>query len=155
MSDWVVEVSTKSHLPDVEGEGISHDIADTGFETPVRVRVAHLYWLEGDLDASGVQLLATRLLTDAVSQEYRFSGDAAETGWAAEIHLKAGVTDAVGESVLKGARDLGIHGLRRVATGNKVYFLTPLTREDVARLCERLLVNDVVQTYQLRVLGGA
>lgn len=155
MTSWCVEVATKDDLVDAEGNGVAHDIADIGIATPVQVRTSRLYWLEGDLDASSVEALATRLLTDPVAQEYALTGDLrggvdTATVWVAEVRLKPGVTDAVGASVLKGARDIGIRGLADVATGRKYYLIGDLSEPEARSVCERLLVNEVIQSYLLR-----
>ena len=155
MTSWCVEVGTKENLVDSEGNGFAHDIADIGIATPVQVRASRLYWLEGGLDGSSVESLATRLLTDAIAQEYRLTGDFrgasdGTTVWIAEVRLKPGVTDAVGASVMKGARDIGIRGLADVATGRKYYLIGDLSEAEARTVCERLLVNEVIQSYRLR-----
>jgi len=148
-------VGAKEGLLDAEGQAIAHDIADIGISTPVRVRSSYLYWIEGVLDRAGAESLATRLLADPVAQEYSLSGDLRriETGtttWIVEVFLKPGVTDVVADSVLKGARDIGIRGLTRAATGRKYYLTGDLSEAQVRSICERLLLNAVIQSYRLR-----
>jgi phosphoribosylformylglycinamidine (FGAM) synthase PurS component len=161
-TEWTVEVGMRPDLTDAEGRTIAQDIADLGISTVGRVRVSQMYWLEGDLGPATVRRLAARLLTDAVSQESSLEGDLVrpgpgERGWAVAVRLKEGVTDAVGESVRKGAADLGIHGLSRVRTGRKVYVFGDVGHEDIVRVSERLLANEVIQVYQARPLaqGGS
>ena len=155
MSDWAIEVGTKPTYVDVEGARLSEDVADLGVAVGVPARVSSMYWLSASLPKSDVELLATRLLTDSVLQDYALDdllcpavGDA--WTWVAEVRLKMGVTDAVGESVIKGARDLGVESLDRVATGSRIYLGGGLDEASARRVCERLLVNDVIQIYELR-----
>lgn len=155
MSEWAIEVGTKPTFIDVEGARLSEDVADLGVARGVPAHISRMYWLSASLPKSDVELLATRLLTDSVLQDYAldellcpaFHG---EWTWVAEVRLKMGVTDAVGESVIKGARDLGVTGMDHAATGTRVYLGGGLDEASARRICERLLVNDVIQTYELR-----
>ena len=61
-----------------------------------------------------------------------------------DVWYKPGVTDAVGESVMKGIRDLNIPGVKEVRTGMR-YHLHGVTRPDVAeKIASALLVNPLV-----------
>ncbi|MAF13145.1 hypothetical protein CMK11_22050, partial [Candidatus Poribacteria bacterium] len=80
-------------------------------------------------------------------------GDA--NGWIAEAHFKPGVTDSVGESVIRGAAVIGIEGVARAATGQKVYLLADIDRDAAERIANRVLINDVIQTCELRPLRRA
>ncbi|MDA1190404.1 MAG: phosphoribosylformylglycinamidine synthase subunit PurS, partial [Candidatus Poribacteria bacterium] len=156
MSAFTIEVSTKPSLPDADGRRIEHEITDLGIDASIAARVSQMYWLEGSLSDHDADTIATRLLTDAISQDAVVGERSGARqvgvgkGWIAEIRLKPGVTDAIGETVVKGARDLGIGALERANTGSRVTLVGDVS-EDLARaICERLLVNDVVQTYTLQ-----
>lgn len=153
MNVWCIEVGTKTSLVDAEGHRIAHDIRDLGISTPVQVRTSFLYWLEGDLNRSSAESLGKRLLADPIAQEFALNEDLHRPStdhWIVEVRLKPGVTDAVGASVLKGARDIGIPGLKSVATGRKYYLIGELSESQARSLCERLLVNEVIHSYRLR-----
>ncbi|KPV47759.1 hypothetical protein SE17_41720, partial [Kouleothrix aurantiaca] len=79
----------------------------------------HLYLLDGELAAPDVDQLAGELLHDTVVQQAEWHTlpqlDSAP-GAAAEVAFKPGVTDNEAESILIGARRLGIGGLRSVKT---------------------------------------
>ena len=159
MNAYAVEVTTREDVTDAEGRRLAADIADLGIEAPVRARVSRMYWLRGSIGREEVEALARRLLADAVSETWAVDDDAlrpeaGESGWIAEIRLKPGVMDAVGDSVLKGARDLGVTSLESAATGSKVYLFGDLSRDEAERVCERVLVNDVIQTYALRPIAS-
>ena len=159
MADWTVEVRSKPEYTDAEGIRIRHDVADLGMSEEVGVRVSALYWVSDALDRDEVVRLADRLLTDAVLQDYSVQEagihpDPGSSRWIVDVRLRAGVTDAVGESVAKGARDLGITGLGGASTGRRIYLSGDIDHEAARRIAERLLVNDVIQTYELRSVGA-
>lgn len=69
--------------------------------------------------------------------------------WAVEVFYKAGVTDAVGDSVRKGIEDIGIKGVNSVRTAQKYIINGKLDKKDIENICENLLANPVVQTYKI------
>ena len=44
-----LEVYLKEHLPDARGNGLVRDIADLGIDASLKIRVADIYWLDGEL----------------------------------------------------------------------------------------------------------
>ena len=56
----------------------------------------------------------------------------------------------MGDNVIKGARVVGIEGIARAATGQKVYLLGDIERDAAERIANRVLINDVIQTCELR-----
>ena len=50
--------------------------------------------------------------------------------WEVEVWYKAGVTDAVGDSVMKGIKDLGVGGVTSVKTG-QVYIIEGKTDKNL------------------------
>ena len=74
----------------------------------------------------------------------RRSPGEAKHGLVIDVWYKPGVTDAVGESVMKGIRDLNIPGVKEVRTGMR-YYLKGVTRQDAAeKIASALLVNPLV-----------
>ena len=79
-----------------------------------------LYLLDGELTTANIQLLTAELLHDSVVQQARWQSlanldEVAPAGFI-EVAYKPGVTDNEAESILVGARQLGIGGLRAVKT---------------------------------------
>jgi phosphoribosylformylglycinamidine synthase PurS subunit len=73
-----------------------------------------------------------------------------------EVHLKKGVTDPEGDNVHKALTLLGFKGLRSVHSSK--LFLIDLTTKDPAaarkeaeEMCRRLLANQVIHDYSIRV----
>ncbi len=156
MPSWSVEVAYKPEFRDAAADRVVHEAHGLGIDGELAARVAQMYWIEGDLTDEDAQRLARELLADPVSQVHALEGDAVDVGnaggWVAEAHFKPGVTDSVGESVIKGATVLGIEGITRAATGHKTYLLGDLDEETASHIANRILINDVVQTCALRPL---
>ena len=79
----------------------------------------HLYLLDGELATPEIDRLARELLHDPVVQQAAWCALAQlapADGAAAEVAFKPGVTDNEAESILIGARRLGVGGLRMVKT---------------------------------------
>ena len=146
MRNWKVEVYYKPEVPDTVGQGILEDITDLGGIDSVRT--ATVYWIEGSLDAETIDCIGTELLADPITQAYTFGTENdTETDWTLEVQFKPGVTDAVGDSTVKGIKDLGIAGVTTVRTGHKYWFTGALNAEVLKTIAQRLLMNEVIQTF--------
>ena len=148
MKNWKVEVSYKPEVPDTIGKGILEDIADLGISDVNAVRTATVYWIEGTLDAQAIDRIGAELLADPITQVYSFRPEThAGTDWTLEVQFKPGVTDAVGDSAVKGITDLGITGVTGVRTGHKYWLTGNLNAQQLETIARRLLMNDVIQTF--------
>lgn len=148
MNNWKVEVYYKPEVPDTVGQGIVEDITDLGISGIDSVRTATVYWIEGTLDAQAIDRIGAELLADPITQVYTFkSQNDSTTDWTLEVQFKPGVTDAVGDSAVKGIKDLGITGITGVRTGHKYWFSGDLNAEILETIASRLLMNDVIQTF--------
>ena len=148
MNNWKVEVYYKPEVPDTVGQGILEDIADLGINGIDSVRTATVYWIEGSLDAQTIDRIGTELLADPITQAYTFgSENDTQTDWTLEVQFKPGVTDAVGDSAVKGIKDLGITDVTGVRTGHKYWLRGNLNAESLETIARRLLMNDVIHTF--------
>ncbi len=148
MKNWKVEVFYKPDVPDTIGNGIVEDISDLGLTGVTSVRTATVYWIEGDLDAQSIQRIATELLADPITQDYTYERDNLQNqDWTIEVQFKPSVTDAVGDSTVKGINDIGITVVDTVRTGNKYWLSGNLNPETIETISKQLLMNDVIQTY--------
>lgn len=158
---WKIEICGKSDAPDVVGGGILEDIADLGIAGVTSVRTAQIYWIEGNIDSQAVERICSNLLADPVTQRYVYreiEDDLPSQGvrtalltntWAIEIRFKSGVTDTVGDSVLKGIRDANIVGVQAAQTGEKYWIQGSLDRAKLEIISQRLLANEVIQTFEI------
>ncbi|MHB9155002.1 MAG: phosphoribosylformylglycinamidine synthase subunit PurS [Endomicrobiales bacterium] len=152
-----VEVYPKKGFPEHHGEHVRHDIKEMGMTGAPRVRYSQVYRFEGDLTPAEANDIASKLLIDPVTEEYRLeAGDpapaparGAKKRHEIEVWLKHGVTDTVAESVVKAVRDLGITKEVTVKTGHKFVFEGTITPAAARQVAERLLVNLMVQEYTL------
>ena len=148
MKNWKVEVYYKPEVPDTVGQGILEDIADLGISGINSVRTATVYWIEGALNAQTIDRIGAELLADPITQAYTFDAENdTAAGWTIEVQFKPGVTDAVGDSTVKGIKDLGITGVTAVRTGHKYWLTGALNAEVLETIAQRLLMNDVIQTF--------
>ncbi|MCE2400140.1 phosphoribosylformylglycinamidine synthase subunit PurS [Candidatus Poribacteria bacterium] len=155
MKNWKVEVFYKPEVPDTIGQGILEDISDLGISGVESVRTATVYWIEGNLDPQTIDRIGTELLADPITQVFTFDSDNENTrDWTVEVQFKAGVTDAVGDSTVKGIKDLGVAGVNTVRTGQKYWLSGTLDAEIMRTIAQRLLMNDVIQTFSYQVPQG-
>ena len=148
MNDWKVEVYYKPEIPDTIGHGILEDIADLGISGVISVRTATIYWIKGTIDSDMVERIGRELLADPITQVFTYkSENVNKSHWTVEVQFKPGVTDAVGESTVKGIKDLGISGVDVVHTGQKYWLTGTLDLDILQTIAQRLLMNDVIQTY--------
>src|SRR5947209_1805624 len=132
----------------------SLNIAATN-ETPLSslsIRTAQFYRLSGNVDNHQLSQLITNLLVDPVVQEANLS-DQPGNNHIIDVFFLPGVTDTLAESVLAGARMLGIPGLEHVETGRRYMLDSCLSEADVRTIARALLYNPVIQQYELHAAG--
>lgn len=148
---WKIEVGYKPTATDAMGDGIKKDIEDLGINGVSYVKTRKLYMIDGELSEEDIKNICENLLTDSVTQFYEYKGSdhhVEDTGsWIVEVVYKPGVTDAVGDSTVKGIRDMGIQGVNSAKTGQKYIIKGSLSENDIEIICKRLLANDVIQNY--------
>jgi len=143
-----ITVSIKADLPDPRGVALQRDIKDLGISASIQARVSDIYLLEGSLAEAEVQRICQELLCDPVVQEYSLDDRPAATEEGVriiEVAHNPGVMDPVEESVRKGIRDLGIRTAESVKTAKRYLLQGDLSSEAVSTICDKLLVNPVIQ----------
>jgi phosphoribosylformylglycinamidine synthase II len=143
-------VSVKADFPDPEGDRLEVDIRDIGITTVKQARVSYVYLLEGELDEAEVRKIGQELLADPVVEDFSWGEgflSRAEGGDAhvIEVAYNPGVTDPVEESVAKAIRDLGITTATSVKTACKYSLRGNLSEETIQSICDKLLVNSLIQ----------
>ena len=116
------------------------------------LRTAQLYRLTGSVTPIQVDQLRKQLLVDPVVQEAKYTRKADDTT-IVDVFFLPGVTDTLAESVLTGARMLGIMELERVETGQRYILDGRLSETDVRTIAEALFYNPVIQHYELHGAG--
>jgi phosphoribosylformylglycinamidine synthase subunit PurSL len=144
-----VEVSRKAGFRDPQGESLQRDIHDLGIRAVTDVRVNHIYFLEGDVGEGEVRRICEELLVDPAVEEYAYDPARANVPpvgcHVVEVAYNPGVMDPVEESVRKGVRDLGIATVESVKTAKRYLLWGELSGESFQSICEKLLVNGVIQ----------
>jgi len=162
--EWMVEICYKPGFFNAQAHAVQKDIEDLGISGVKKVRTAHLYSIEGNIGEPELKLLCGELLADKITQQFRINRssfivhrasansktEGSTTRWIIEVWYKKGVTDAVADTVIKGAVDLGIKGIDTVKTGFKYEISGGLSSEQVERICRGLLANKVVQEYKIQ-----
>jgi len=149
----LIEVMHKPGITDPAGKDLAHEIAHLGLARLKSVASAQLYQIRGSLATDDKKRIARDLLADPILHDYQIS--AWETvsrptprrgarAMVIDVWYKPGVTDAVGESVMKGIRDLNIPGVKEVRTGMR-YHLKGAAHQDAAeKIAAALLVNPLI-----------
>jgi phosphoribosylformylglycinamidine synthase II len=146
-----IEVSVKAGFLDPEGDRLEMDIRDIGITTVKQARVSDVYLLEGELDEAEVREIGQELLADPLVEEFFWgeeplSGiEGGDTCNIIEVAYNPGVTDPVEESVDKAIRDLGIATVTSVKTTRKYSLWGKLSKETLQSICDKLLVNSLIQ----------
>jgi len=169
--EYLLEVNYKPKFFDALGNTVKKNIEDLGIFGIKKVKTAQLYHIKGELKEKELELLCKELLTDKITQQYTirpllpsppascfpppcrdFRKKAAwekGKGFVVQVWYKKGVTDAVADTVKKGATDLGVAGINTVKTGCEYTIIGNISREQIERICKGLLANKVVQDYKI------
>jgi len=145
-----IEVSVKAGFPDPKGDRLEMDIRDIGITTIEQARVSDVYLLEGELNEAEVRKIGQELLADPVVEDFSWgegplSPIEARDAHVIEVAYNPGVTDPVEESVGKAIRDLGITTVTSVKTARKYSLRGDLSEETLQSICDKLLVNSLIQ----------
>lgn len=125
-----------------------------GFNDLRRIICHDLYFIEGQLSQENLHRLALELLMDPVTQsvvwdELPASRPDPEPGPVIlEVALRPGVTDSVASEIVRAAREIGITGVQRAATGLR-FEVEGLKIEQLDQLAKQLLANNVIQHWKI------
>jgi phosphoribosylformylglycinamidine synthase subunit PurSL len=145
-----IEISVKTGFPDPRGDRLKLDIRDIGITGVTDVRVSDVYLLEGDPTEAEVMKISQELLADPIVEDFswtdgRTSPIEHEDTFVIEVAYNAGVTVPLEESVSKAIRDLGIDTISSVKTTHTYSLRGSLSNEALQSICDKLLVNSLVQ----------
>ena len=134
------------------------DAQALGFQDLKRIECQDLYFIEGQLSQEELQQLALKLLTDPVTQSATWAELPAPRfvprpdTVIVEVSPRPGVTDPVAHEITRAAREVGIGGIHRVATGQRFLLQfdpSASIRETAAQLSQRLLANSTIQHWTI------
>jgi phosphoribosylformylglycinamidine (FGAM) synthase PurS component len=151
----LIEIAYKPRVTDPVGKNLAKDIVELRLGKIKDVRTGQLYRLVGELQPEQWETIARNLLCDPVVQDYSKghvaitarSKHSAPAPVVVDVWYKAGVTDVVGESVLKGIKDLAVASVSEVRTGTRYRFTGISTKEAAQKLALALLANPLVHDY--------
>ena len=169
MNFYFIEVRAVSRQHDQQARRLARDLTHlpvhqlpslgviAASQSPLNLRTAQLYQITGMLSPSQIDQLTRQLLVDAVVQEARIfrAASVADADHVVDVFFHAGVTDTLAESVIEGARLLGITEIARVETGRRYVLDGRLSPGEVRLIAEALLYNPVIQHYTLHAAGAA
>ena len=145
-----IEVSVKAGLTDPEGARLEKDIRDIGITTVKQAKVSDVYLLDGELAEAEVRKIGQELLADPVVEDLSWGEGPLSRIEGGDVHVievayNPGVMDPVVESVGKAIRDLGIATVTLVKTARKYSLLGDLSDKAIQSICDKLLVNSLIQ----------
>jgi phosphoribosylformylglycinamidine synthase len=148
LKSWFVRVFYKKGFVDPLGQIIENDVSDLGIASVEEVRSLPKYIIKGSVEKEGVEKACKELLADPVTQSYMINGEyRLDQGWVIEVDLKPGVTDFVGESVMKGLGAIGVEGVETVKTGITYLVKGSVNKEEVEYLCLKCIVNPLIHDF--------
>ncbi len=141
-----IEVSVKEGFADPRAGALEKDILDLGISSVNRARVSDVYLLEGELGEPDILRICRELLADPITQEFSYQDTPCPAdARLVEVAYNPGVMDPVEESVRKGITDLGITAVTAVRTAQKYLLWGDFDDATLQSICDKLLVNSVVQ----------
>jgi phosphoribosylformylglycinamidine (FGAM) synthase PurS component len=140
----LIEVDSKEGVADPVGRGLEASCKSAKIKVGT-IQASQLYRLVGDLSADQVQTIGKDLLTDPIIQEFHDGATRRPGATTIDVCFKDGVTDAVGDSVMKGLQDLGIESVKQVRTGMR-YRLEGVRKAEIGKkVALSFLANPLVQ----------
>jgi len=144
-----IELAQKPRFHDAAGEALLAGARDLGITGLIAVYAFRVYYFLGALSPEEQQRIATRLLADAVTDDYAINAllnrAAGDEVWSVEVTFNRGVTDLVAETTRKGAADLGLHRVEAVKTARRYELAGRLTPAEKELIAQKLLMNKVVE----------
>lgn len=159
---WIVEIGYKKDATDPVAYLMKKEIEDLGISGVEEVKSISTYAIDGQVTEEDVKKICEELLVDNQIQHYGYRGEEVDKSikhefpgaWLVEVSFKPGVMDAVGLSTTHALEIMGIGDVKEVKTGTKFLIIGDLTEKTVEKICKRILVNDLIQDYSYRKIGG-
>ena len=153
--DYCVEVTVREGAHDARAQTLASQIEQLGVDRVEWVGVADRYYLQGEITALEVEHLAAELLHDPIVEiaiTFPLAEDTSSTEdgvHTIDVVLHPGVTDSAAESLLAGAREMGITTIESAASGNRYTLGGSLDRTALEEIATSLLANEVIENYYI------
>jgi len=160
---WIVEIGYKKDATDPVGYLTKKEIEDLGISGVEEVKSISTYAIDGKVTEEDVKRICEELLADNQIQHYGYKGKNIDKSmkhefpgaWLVEVSFKPGVMDAVGLSTTHALEIMGVGDVKEVKTGSKFLIIGDVSEKTVEKICKRVLVNDLIQDYSYRKIGGS
>ena len=157
---WEVEIRPAEGQVDREGERVLAECGVLGAASVREIRSARSFLIQGDLDATAVESVASSLLADTVVETFHAhrldaatgenSGSTNDDGRLLNVLYKPGVTDNVANSAKGAMAGLGFDA-QAVRTCRKYWLNDDAGDAEVTRVSEKILANDAIE----QVIAGS
>lgn len=135
---------------------VSDLLESSGLKNVTCKKVSRLYRLEGNFEENEVKKIVEDLLNDPIAQSYAIDARPGDKSTLyIDVWLKPGVTDSVGESVLKAITDLKVSTVESASSGTR-YELSSGSRKKpggfesaVERFVAKEILNPLVQECKI------
>jgi len=149
--NFIVEIFYKSNIFDAFGHQIEKSIEEIGIKGVKKVKVSDLYSFDGNIILKEVKEIAENILFDRVAQRYSIGKRflRRKNVWIVEVWYKKGVTDPVADTTKKAISDYGFKKEIDISTGKKYYIYGDFNKNQIKKICERLLANSLIHNYKI------
>jgi phosphoribosylformylglycinamidine synthase len=145
-----IEVSPRSGVRDVVGEGVARKIRSELDLAADNVRVVKVFTVQGLDDKDLRAVVDAQALHDPVL--HRISSTPLggnDFDWALEVGFRPGVTDNEGRTAQETLNMILGRNDVRVYTSQRYHISGALSREEAASIAKDLLANELIQRYEL------
>ena len=156
MSDSIViSISPKNPKGNARRKEVQGLLAHAARKNVSCEGVSALYRLEGRPDSGQIERIAREILCDPVVEESAVDDRPEKTCFFVDVWPKPGVSDPVGETVLKAIGDLGIKTVAKVTSGTRYAFsgnkaaLNGKTGVFAFEFASRELLNPLIQECKI------
>ncbi|MFH1520174.1 MAG: phosphoribosylformylglycinamidine synthase subunit PurL [Candidatus Micrarchaeota archaeon] len=144
--DQRLEITTKNHLKDVQGEHLKLRIKKL-LNLSVVCHFVDVYNLADQPSPDEMQILASEVFTDSITQDYSYQEPVFKDCWRIEIGMLPGVTDNIGHTATEAIKD-------RFGKAVEVYYsrMYAISGEIDEFICEKIaamLHNPLMEKFQL------
>ena len=150
-----IQIFYKKDEFDVVSKARLKDIKTAGYDANFSFKTEHIYKIEGTLSEQDLLKIGEDLLVDPIIQNFQVNTKDTDARYKnfyiADVWLKKGVTDTVGETIENSIKTLGINAETRVNTGFRYLLPNKLDKKLVEEMVVKLLMNGVIQECKIVV----